>query len=105
MQFMVVGYDGNDENAMARRLAAREAHIKLGDEMLERGKMLYGVALLNEKNEMIGSVLICDFPSREALDEWLRVEPYVSGGVWQKIEVRSCRVGPSFSQLKVARLS
>jgi len=48
---------------------------------------------------MIGSVLIVDFPSRDALDEWLKVEPYVIGNVWDKIQVKPCKVGPMFLEL------
>jgi len=31
MQFLVIGKDGKDKDAKARRLAARQAHIILGD--------------------------------------------------------------------------
>lgn len=103
MQFIVTGYDGTDENAMERRLLARPAHIELGNKLREEGKHLYGVALLDEQDRMIGSVLITEFNSREELDEWLQTEPYVTGKVWEKIEVRTCKVGPSFAGLVAAK--
>lgn len=31
MQFLVIGKDGTDEKAMERRMAVRQAHLKLGD--------------------------------------------------------------------------
>lgn len=96
MQFVIIAYDGTDEDALKRRLAAREAHIALGDKMVAVKKHLYGVALLGDDDKMIGSVMVVDFPSREELDAWLAVEPYVVGNVWQKIEVKPCRIGPSF---------
>ncbi|GHO82314.1 YciI family protein [Dictyobacter formicarum] len=96
MQFIVVAHDGTDEQALQRRLAVREAHIALGDSMVASGHQLYGVALLNETDRMIGSVIVCEFASREELDAWLAREPYVTGDVWQHIEVTPCRVGPSF---------
>ena len=99
MQFIVIAYDGTDEGALARRLAVRGEHIKLGDKMVESGNMLYGVAILNDEEKMRGSMLVCDFPPREQLDAWLKIEPYVTGNVWQKIEVKPCRVGPSFANL------
>jgi len=99
MQFLIIGYDGSDSEALNRRLAVREAHLALGDKMRDAGKMLYGVAILDDRETMVGSVLICNFPSREELDQYLKVEPYVTGGVWQTIEVKSCRVGPSFAGL------
>lgn len=96
MQFLVIGYDGTDAEALNRRLSARPAHVALGDRMRADGKMLYGVAILDNNDKMIGSVLICEFSSREELDEWLKIEPYVTGKVWEKIEVKHCKVGPSF---------
>lgn len=100
MQYLILGYDGEDEKALERRLKVREKHIELGDKMRDAGKMLYGAAILNDDGKMAGSALICDFESREELDEWLKVEPYVTGEVWKKIEVTRCKVGPSFENLK-----
>lgn len=96
MQFIVIAHDGTDEEALQRRLAVREAHIALGDNMVASGHQLYGVALLNDAGRMIGSVIVCEFSSREELDAWLVREPYVTGDVWKHIEVIPCRVGPSF---------
>ena len=54
MQFLIIGYDGVDEQALARRMAVREAHLALGDKMRDAGKMLYGAAILNDSGKMIG---------------------------------------------------
>lgn len=94
MQFIVTGYDGNDEKALDRRLAAREQHLKLATEMFEKGNLLYATALLNEEGKMIGSTMICEFSSREDLDKWLEKEPYVLGKVWENIEIKNCQVAP-----------
>jgi uncharacterized protein YciI len=96
MQFLLIGHDGDDAEALDRRLAAREAHIALGDQMVAEGRMLYGGAILGEADKMIGSVLILDFLSRDELDAWLKVEPYMVGDVWRRVEVLPFRVGPSF---------
>src|SRR5881398_700792 len=96
MQFIVIAHDGTDEEALQRRLAVREAHIALGDSMVASGHQVYGVALLNDAGKMIGSVIICEFPSQGELDVWLAREPYVIGDVWRHIEIIPCRVGPSF---------
>lgn len=99
MQFLVTGYDDNDERAMERRLSVRDAHMKLVESMKNEGKHLYAAALLDDNERMIGSVLIVDFPTRKALDGWLDVEPYVVGNVWKTIEVKPCRVPPMFMNL------
>jgi len=92
MQFLVIGKDGKDKKAMERRLAAREAHLKLGDEMEKSGNRWYGCVMLDDNNKMIGSMAIMDFYSRKELDEWLKQEPYVVGNVWKIVEVFKCNV-------------
>lgn len=92
MQFMVLGYDGKDEQALERRLAVREAHLKKAAELSESGKWLYASAILDDDAKMIGSMIVCDYPSREELDKWLEEEPYVTGKVWEKIVIHRAQV-------------
>lgn len=98
MQFLVTAYDGKDDEALSRRMKVRDAHVRLGNQMRDQGQLLYGVAILDGSQKMIGSVYIVDLPSREAVDDWLKVEPYVIGNVWERIEVLPCKVGPSFTR-------
>ena len=98
MQFLVIGYDGTDEKAPERRMAVREAHLAGVTKMKEEGKAVFGVAILNDREQMIGSALVVDFPARADVDAWLKTEPYVTGGVWQKIEVLPARVPPMFAK-------
>ncbi|MBU1342217.1 MAG: hypothetical protein KKE44_07970 [Proteobacteria bacterium] len=95
MQFIVTGYDGKDEGALDRRMAAREAHLAKAKTMYETGRWLYAVAILNDAGKMAGSVIVCDFDSRQALEsEWLEKEPYVLGKVWEKIDITRAQVAP-----------
>jgi uncharacterized protein YciI len=94
MQFLVVAYDGTDAEALERRLKAREAHLKSAQEMYDTGKWLYACAILNDDGKMIGSMIVCEFPSPVELEQWLKEEPYVVGNVWQKIEVNRAQVAP-----------
>lgn len=96
MQFMLLAYDGKDDDALGRRLAVREQHIALGDRLVAEGKMLFGTAILDSDEKMIGSMLVLEFPSRVELDAWFEIEPYVTGDVWQEIEILPVKVGPSF---------
>ena len=98
MQFIVHGYDGTDAEASNRRLAAREAHLKEAREWKDKKRWLFAAALLDEDGKMVGSVIVCDFPSEEALQaEWLQKEPYVTGNVWQKVEIRRAQIAPMFA--------
>jgi uncharacterized protein YciI len=47
--------------------------------------------MLDDNGRMTGSVVIVTFASREELDKWLYTDPYVTGHVWQKIEVKPFR--------------
>lgn len=92
MQFLVLGFDGDDSEAATRRQKVRKEHLALGDEMEAQGTRWYGASLRDEGDNMIGSFAVMDFPDRESLDAWLEVEPYVTGDVWRTVEVRKCSV-------------
>ena len=92
MQFVVTAYDGTDDGAPQRRLAAREAHLAGAENLKAEGKLIAGGAILNGDDEMIGSTLYVDFASRIELDEWLASDPYVTGSVWQEITVQPIRL-------------
>lgn len=95
MQFIVMGYDGKDEGALDRRMAAREAHLSMAKKMVESGRWLYAAAILNDQEKMAGSVIVCDFDSRQALEsEWLEKEAYVLGKVWEKIDITRAQAAP-----------
>jgi uncharacterized protein YciI len=95
MQFIVIAYDGMDEGALERRLAVREAHLESAKKMFDSGKWLYAAGILDDDGKMIGSMIICDFSSRDELEQqWLKEEPYVVGEVWKEINVNRAQVAP-----------
>jgi uncharacterized protein len=96
MLFLILGRDGTDAEAQNRRKTHRPAHLERGSTLIERGDLLYGGAMLDPAGNMIGSVMIVNFPSQEKIDEWLKDEPFINGGVWQKVEVHPFRPGPWF---------
>lgn len=87
MQFVIIGLDGTDDEASARRQAVRQEHIKRGDELLASGNLWYGAALLHDDGNMKGSMYVMSFPSEEELNKYLETEPYVTGEVWKDITV------------------
>ncbi|MBM7614937.1 YciI family protein [Alkaliphilus hydrothermalis] len=100
MQFIVTGYDGTDAGAMDRRIAARDEHLKMAESMKNKGNFICAAALLDDEEKMIGSILMVEFPSRKELDQWLKVEPYITGDVWRKVDVKPCKVPPMFMPSK-----
>ena len=89
----IVAYDGTDEGALDRRLAVREAHLKLAKEMLGEGKWLYACGILDDDERLVGSMIVCDFSSRDEMaQQWLKKEPYMVGNVWQTVKIHRALV-------------
>ncbi len=101
MHFIVIGYDGTDKRAVERRMAVREDHLRTAKGMFENGKLLYAAGILNDEGVMTGSMIVCNFPSREAMEEeWLKTEPYILGDVWKKIEIKRVQIPPFINEKK-----
>jgi uncharacterized protein YciI len=92
MKYLVIAHDGKDSKATERRLAVREQHLVLAEHMYKDGKSIIGGAILDDNGNMVGSGRIVDFQTRSELDEWLKNEPYVTGNVWERVEVFSFRI-------------
>jgi hypothetical protein len=92
MQFILIAYDGTDHGAMERRLKVRDEHLCNAAEMKKNREMLFGGAILDETGKMIGSSIVYEFPDRQALDERLKEEVYITGGVWEKIDIHPFRM-------------
>jgi len=92
MQFLLTAYDGTDPKALDRRLKIREEHLNKIAELKKSGEFLFGGAILDETGKMIGSMIVYDFSDRQSLDERLKEEPYVTKGVWKKIDIQPFRL-------------
>jgi uncharacterized protein len=91
MQFLLIAYDGTDEGALDRRMSVREEHLSKTAILKKTGEFLFGGAILDDNGKMIGSMIVYEFPDRQALDEKLRDEPYMTAGIWQKVEIKPFR--------------
>ena len=96
MQFLLIAYDDTDKNALERRLNVRQSHLQYCDVLKQNGNMIFGVAILDKNEKMIGSMVVYDFLTKTELDKCLSNEPYIINKVWQKIEIKPCKIGPSF---------
>jgi uncharacterized protein YciI len=94
MQFVVTALDYTDEDALKRRLENREAHLDRARQLIAEGRFLSGGAILDAQEKMIGSTLHLEFPDRESLEAHLQKDPYISGKVWETIEIREARLVP-----------
>ena len=99
MQWIVIGTDGDDKDALKRRMKARPDHIAVSERERAAGHHLFAAAVVNSDDQMTGSMIFVQYDTREDLDAWLAEEPYVTGGVWTSIQLSPARVGPSFADL------
>ncbi len=91
MQFLLIAYDGTDGDAINRRMKARPDHLENIANLKKTEQFLFGGAILSDSGQMIGSMIVYEFPDRSALDEMLKSEPYITGKVWEKLEIKPFR--------------
>ena len=88
MHFLVKAYDG--DGMLEKRMEVRPRHL---EDMKALGRQIICAGgLLDDEGRMKGSALVMEFENRAALDEYLKNEPYVAEGVWQKVEVEMMNV-------------
>ena len=92
MQFIITAYDGTDEGALARRMAARASHLENITRVKEKGSVVCAGGITNDAGLPIGSFLVMEFATRRLLDEYLASEPYIRCNVWQDVKVEPCNV-------------
>lgn len=92
MQFLLIAYDGTDEKALERRMKVREEHLRRIAILKKKGEFIAGGAILNEEGVMTGSMIVYELPDRNTLDQRLQEEPYLTEGVWQKVEIKPFRL-------------
>jgi uncharacterized protein YciI len=92
MQFVVTAMDFTDAGALGRRMANREAHLASVRQMIADGTFLSGGAILDANHKMVGSTLHLEFPDRASLDRHLLKDPYVTGTVWEHIDIKAAKL-------------
>lgn len=93
MEFVVIGYDAKDDGALERRQSVRAKHLENAKQLFEENKLLFASALLDENENMNGSIMFCNYPSQEVLEaEWLKNEPYITGNVWEKVIIKRAKI-------------
>lgn len=95
MQFLVTAYDCKF-GGLERRLAVREQHLQLIEELRQQKKCLYAARLEDENKQPIGSVMIFNYPSKKDLELMITEEPYTKNHAWERIEISPCVVAEKF---------
>lgn len=92
LQYLIIARDGNDAEALDRRMRVRPDHFKGAKVLKEKNNFILGGAILDHAGKMTGSVMILQFENEEEMKEWFENEPYVTSNVWQSIELKPFKV-------------
>lgn len=85
MLYVIIGHDGPDGAALRPKL--RPAHLDNLRPLVEQGK----VVIAGPFTDGSGSLIIVDMESEAEAMAFAQSDPYVSGGVFQRVEVKPFR--------------
>ena len=92
MLYSIIGTDVKD--SLDKRLAARPAHVARLKALKDRGRLLLAgpnPAIDNDDPGpagFTGSVIIAEFDSLEAAQQWANDDPYIKAGVYDTVRVK-----------------
>jgi uncharacterized protein len=91
-QYIITAYDYTDAGALERRMKVRPGHFEEAKKLKANGNFITGGAFLNEKGQMIGSVMIMQFETSGELETWKQSEPYITQKIWESFEIKPFKV-------------
>jgi uncharacterized protein len=92
MWYVITGKDAPD--ALSIRKRVRPAHLERAKALADAGRMLVAgpCPAIDSPDPgpagFSGSVIIAEFPSLQAAQDWIAQDPYVTEGVFESHEVR-----------------
>ena len=82
------------ENSLEKRLSARPEHVERLQQLKEEGRLILAgphPAIDNEDpgtNGFTGSLIVAEFDSLEAAQQWADADPYIEAGVYKQVTVK-----------------
>ncbi|MBP6190653.1 MAG: hypothetical protein E6Q26_03555 [Acinetobacter sp.] len=80
------------EDSLEKRLAIRPQHVERLQQLDDAGRLIAAGAHPKDPNDpqagFLGSTIIVEFDSREALDAWILDEPFLKHGIYASIEIK-----------------
>ncbi|MDK4688552.1 YciI family protein [Kingella negevensis] len=88
MLYMILATD--EDNTSEQRAQARPAHLERLKALDEQGRLLTAGPnpMPEDPNTMSGSLIIADFDSLDAAEEWAGQDPYVQAGVYAEVLIK-----------------
>lgn len=86
--YMLLATDADDVHEA--RMAARPAHLKRLEALKAEGRLLTaGPNPLPDNPERVsGSLIIAQFESLDAVQQWAEQDPYVDAGVYEEVLIK-----------------
>jgi uncharacterized protein YciI len=85
MLFVIIGHDGPQGASL--RLSVRPAHLENLRPLVERGKVIVGGPFTDGS----GSLIVAEFDSEAAAEQFAANDPYTKQGVFERVEVKPFR--------------
>ncbi|MEE9493935.1 MAG: YciI family protein [Gammaproteobacteria bacterium] len=82
------------ENSLSKRLAARPDHVQRLQTLRNEGKLILAGPLPAIDSEdpgdagFTGSLIVAEFDSLNAAQQWADLDPYIKAGVYQQVTVK-----------------
>ncbi len=92
MLYAIIGHDAPD--SLALRVAARPRHLVRAEALLAAGRLILAGpfpaidSLDPGPAGFTGSLIVAEFPSLLEAEAWAAADPYVTDGVFARVEVR-----------------
>ncbi|MEA5445786.1 YciI family protein [Gammaproteobacteria bacterium AB-CW1] len=92
MWYVIIGRDRPD--SLSARQNARPAHLERLEALKEAGRLLVAGPCPRDDAPapgpagVSGSVVIAEFDSLTAAENWAKADPYIEVGVYESVEVR-----------------
>ena len=85
MLFVIIGHDG--PNGATLRPSVRPAHLENLRPLVDAGRVIVGGPFTDGS----GSLIVADFESEAAANAFARSDPYVTRGVFERVEIKPFR--------------
>ena len=95
MWYAIIGQDV--PNSLDKRMAARPAHVARLQELQSQGRLLLAgpfprwMRMDPGAAGFSGSLIVAEFPSLAAAQDWANADPYVTAGVYAEVHVQPFR--------------
>ena len=95
MWYVIIGQDV--PNSLEKRKEGRPAHVARLQELQSHGRLLlagpFPAVDANDPGEagFTGSLIVADFPSLTAAQDWAKADPYATAGVYAEVHVQPFR--------------